>query len=401
MALILVTPIPPVRSGTADYFKTFLNNTLKIYPAEELVIVIDPADYKFSVQEYLGVKVVSYENFVFTSDDIVLFFTSNNSYHHYIFKLIQSDIPQKKIAIVHDVQCAMSAMKVMLDKKHGFSTNSFQEFFGYETTQKGKFETYNFDRFARLPHIVRYLAAAQDYIIDRVDEIWVHSFYAFSKLGFECGALAKGKIIKVLQMPMDYDHLKESSSVRIRHSKFRVGVFGFVAPHKRVIPIVKGFAGFLSDLTMAERSQVELVIVGENEQKEHYAPEKTAAELYISEYVSFTGFVTLQTMEEMIKSCFVIFNLRFPSCGETSATLNRARDLGVKVVGSRYQAFAEEEMDEFCSVESELEIFDIQRVLRKYFRQFQDGFETSEARLNSYAPKYSAVELLSQLKGSL
>lgn len=111
-----------------------------------------------------------------------------------------------------------------------------------------------------------------------------------------------------------------------------LGCFGFQTPIKRTRVAIRALAA--PALTRAH-----LVVVGEVSPALGLAEEARA--LGVAERVHVTGFVGFDEMEAGIAASDLCLNLRYPSAGETSASLLRILAVGRPAVVSEYAQFAE------------------------------------------------------------
>ena len=111
-----------------------------------------------------------------------------------------------------------------------------------------------------------------------------------------------------------------------------LGSFGFQTPMKRTDVVI-------STLASPELKGVHLMVGGE------VAPilelEKRAAEAGVSDRVHFLGFLPFDEFEAAIAAADVCLNLRYPTAGETSASLLRILAIGRPAVVSDYAQSAE------------------------------------------------------------
>ena len=63
--------------------------------------------------------------------------------------------------------------------------------------------------------------------------------------------------------------------------------------------------------------------------------------LGLREHVRVLGFAPIEKFVEYIGACDIVLNLRYPTVGETSGSLQRALGLGKAVIVSDVGAFAE------------------------------------------------------------
>jgi glycosyltransferase involved in cell wall biosynthesis len=121
--------------------------------------------------------------------------------------------------------------------------------------------------------------------------------------------------------------------VGIPSDHFVIGIFGFVTPIKNVDLAVKAF-----HLLRQKIPQVTMLIVGEVQDNR---VEKLVADLDLSRNVRICGFVPEKDFHHYIHATNVAINLRYPTAGETSASLLRIMSMGVPVIVFNYRQFAE------------------------------------------------------------
>ncbi len=121
-----------------------------------------------------------------------------------------------------------------------------------------------------------------------------------------------------------------------------LGSFGFQTPMKRTSRAVEALAA-------PELARVHLLVVGEGiawgaRRGEGGRPAdlgELARELGVADRVHVTGFVPYADLEASIAACDLALNLRYPTAGETSASLLRVLALGRPAVISDYAQFAD------------------------------------------------------------
>ena len=111
-----------------------------------------------------------------------------------------------------------------------------------------------------------------------------------------------------------------------------LGCFGFQTPIKRTRVAIRALAA-------PALARAHLVVVGEVSQALDLAGE--ARSLGVAERLHVTGFVGFDEMEAGIAASDLCLNLRYPSAGETSASLLRILAVGRPAVVSEYAQFAE------------------------------------------------------------
>jgi glycosyltransferase involved in cell wall biosynthesis len=131
---------------------------------------------------------------------------------------------------------------------------------------------------------------------------------------------------------------------------FVVATFGFVTEAKRMPVLLRAFTRLRAELPAERASRARLLVVGEI--SPHYDFDRVAGpELRAG--VEVTGRLSLDRFLLQMAACDVAVNLRHPTAGETSATLMRLFGLRKPVVVSRTGAFAE--VPDGCCVKVDLD----------------------------------------------
>lgn len=123
------------------------------------------------------------------------------------------------------------------------------------------------------------------------------------------------------------------SRLGIPADAFLVGSFGFVTPHKRLEVSLRAFARL-----RREHPGSRFVVAGE---VSPYYDVGSLLDGELGEGVVVTGRLELPDLLAAMRACDVAVNLRYPSGGETSGTLMRLLGLGKAVVVSNEGSFAE------------------------------------------------------------
>lgn len=194
-----------------------------------------------------------------------------------------------------------------------------------------------------LPFEVEFVIHCQELALRLSDEIWTHSEFCALKLQIESEAECQPKFVV-----SEHPHMSRvgpgvslPQELMKPAGQMRIGIFGWVSPAKRVDTAIRAFANALQTVPFETRARAELLIVGKLPDPAYYDPVGLASALGVDDRVTFLDYVSLDQFEALIETCDLLLNLRFPSCGETSGTLERAVAAGVPVVTTEYQGFAE------------------------------------------------------------
>jgi hypothetical protein len=179
---------------------------------------------------------------------------------------------------------------------------------------------------------------------------------------------------------------------------FIVGAFGEIHPHKRVTPILQVWAEF-----HARFPKSLLILIGR--ESANYQLEDILHELRLDDAVRVVGFAPRATFEDYIAAADACLNLRYPTAGETSASLLRLFAAGKAVIVTRTGAYAELpdhvcakiEPDEYepASLYAHLEFFqqrpDVRAALGAHAYEFAAQEHTLERSASAYVDFLNAV----------
>jgi len=338
-----------MKTGTADYLGLILAELAAAgIDRDRLSVAIDESYLKQSLAgfEIFGFPVVSYRQIpnVVGSHETRIYFLANNEFHAYCqasLSVCTKHTGGRIISVIHEPSCFMLMNHISANRLYGFDDGQMVAAMRHQFGDKAQYML-EARRADLLPFDVEFLMSVQGLALSRSDEIWTHSRYARHKLALESMPGTR-PMIRVSSHPL-VPPLHDAAPCTIAPKPlglYRIGMFGWVAPSKRIVPAIEAFALALQTQPATRRERFELMVVGQLPPKDHYDPVGAAEACGIADRVRFTGFVGSEEFDQLVGTCDLILNLRFPSCGETSGTLERALSNGIPVVTTGYQAFAE------------------------------------------------------------
>ncbi len=113
-----------------------------------------------------------------------------------------------------------------------------------------------------------------------------------------------------------------------------IGIFGYLKPYKRIPQALRAFRRLLRVAPAAR-----MILVGEPHPE--FPLEPMIRSMGLSAAVRVLGFAPIQDFVGYLAACDVVLNLRYPTVGETSGTMQRALGLGKAVLVSEIGSFAE------------------------------------------------------------
>lgn len=354
--IYLYSPIPPMKTGTANYLSLLVDRLLD-YPeiTKHITIVVDYDFLENPVLAFRGIAVKDFRSLPSSlkNNDLCFFFVANNIYHGYVARVL-SQLPEEEreqvISIVHEPCTFMLLNKLCGD---GIQTFSRSEQLVCLSSQYGaKSEKLLNDLNAgHLPSSLEFLTIGMDYHLKKSAEIWCHSAFAISKFILESSVrtsdlprfrLVSHPLYRLGHSVSDEGRLATEISAK---KGFRIGLFGWCSPNKMIVEFLRGFSLFLDRRTIAELENVELIIVGQMYPESTYPLKREISRLDLKDYLTLYDYVDDQAFSALVRTCDLIGNLRYPSCGESSGTLSHAHDSGAQIITTNYQSFAEEVAD--------------------------------------------------------
>lgn len=352
--LEIVSPIPPIMTGTASYMHLIAKRIGVLLGALDAPVTIVCDDMAWERDGLAGqmpnrffgmdVKPSRQVEASPSKGTTRVYFLANNDKHVYVHQMIarqDAGARGRTISVLHDPSMFMVHRHMERSPDVDFST---ADLIAATRSQLGA--AAGMLVLARINHWLPddfdFSTHCMGPSLAKSDEVWTHSLYGANRVRFENDFTgARCRQIKVCGHP--HDTVTHAPRAGVDPDRFTIGVFGWVTPPKRLDSVLRGLAHALGRLPVGVRSSVYLQVVGKRTPKNDYDPEALAISLGLTDVVEFIDYPTAEEFEARIASSDLVFNLRYPSCGESSGTLAWAGHLGVRVVCSRYQAFREAE----------------------------------------------------------
>ena len=376
--LNLLSPIPPAKTGTANYFRLLLNELLPVRNGLDITIFVD-GSYE-APSSFMDIPVQHIREFAPDTSDVNLLAIANNEFHQYILHLYLRDdfANYHNIAILHDIQIAQNLRGLYHNAEYEISSKSFEQCFADEFPTTGN--QLPFSRCLMHGHlysILEFTTMGLGHVIRKSKHLFVHSYYARNKIKLESG-LQECDLppISVIEHPKEQlctIELDRSAS----SETFTIGCFGWIGKYKRINSIIEAYAKLCSSyLEFRQLSRV--VIAGQLPDPRQFDPRGLANQLGVGDKIEFTGFLNHEQFLQELSRLNLQFNLRYPSCGETSGTLHAGRSFSRKTVLTSYQSFREEAASYHVSADPYFEVAEIVSIMRNTF----DNWLSPESRIN-------------------
>ena len=311
MRIAFFSPMPPTRSGIADYSAALLDRLARL--AEVEVFTAKPAG--FDASRY----------------DVAVYQLGNNPHHTFAYEVAME---HPGVVVLHEA--------------------NLHHLIADLTIRRGDWDAYltevelngGADALAYALRHVRTLERGPDYDIPMLRSILERSRGAIvHSAAVECQLRAQGFTGPVGKIPhgawiVEADRMAYRARLGLNERTPLIGIFGFLKPYKRVAESLRAFRRLIRLAPDAR-----MILVGETHPE--LPLDSTISSLGLSAHVRRLGFTPIEDFNGYLGACDIVLNLRYPTVGESSGTLLRALGMGKAVVVSDVGSFREYP-DEIC-----------------------------------------------------
>jgi glycosyltransferase involved in cell wall biosynthesis/SAM-dependent methyltransferase len=299
------SPLPPARSGIADYSAALLDELKKLVDVE--VFASKPLSF-------------NPKNF-----DVTLYQVGNNPYHDFCY---EAAMDHPGVVVVHEANLHHLIADITIKRGDWDAYMRAVE-------QEGSPEDMAYaDR-------VRRLEVGPDYegvpmlrqLLSRSKAAIVHSGCVESELRDAGFAGDVARIPHGAWIP-DASRSDFRERLGLDETAPLIGIFGFLKPYKRIAQSLRAFRRLVRVHPTAK-----MILVGDPHPELQL--ESLIRTLDLSLHVRVLGFRPIDEFVGYLAACDIVLNLRYPTVGENSGTLMRALGLGKAVVVSEVGSFSE------------------------------------------------------------
>jgi glycosyltransferase involved in cell wall biosynthesis/SAM-dependent methyltransferase len=305
MRVALFTPLPPARSGIADYSEALVE---ELQHRVELDVFSQSAP-TFDAARYDG----------------ILYQVGNNGFHDFVY---ETALRHPGVVVLHESN--LHHLIAHLTIKRG-DWDAYVRECEYEGGSEARV-------FAER---VRKLEVGPDYeglamtrrLLERSRGVIVHSRFMEE-------AVRQGGFTGPIAVIPHGAWIPEADRNAYRHrlglDEFAplAGIFGFLKPYKRIAESLRAFKRLVRVLPNAR-----MILVGEPHAE--FPVESLIRSMGLSAQVRVLGFTPIEEFTGYLAACDVVLNLRYPTVGESSGTMLRALGLAKPVLVSELGSFAE------------------------------------------------------------
>ena len=328
--IALWTPLPPLKTGIADYVAELLPHLAYHLDIEIFVDDGYEVDSKFRDQY----NIFSYHSYPDRDQeypfDLNIYQMGNNTYHLYIY---QQALRVPGLVVLHDLSLSMILYHYYVGLRNDLA--AFKDEFEYSEGVKAVKAFDSYYNQGKEKELMEFFGSRP--MLRRLEErnyaILCHLDFAAQKVRQLYAA--KHVYTMYLGSPDPYEELgginKDTArdNLGISKEKFLVGVFGHLQATKQNDVSLRALSRLKE-----KYSHVLMPFVGPINPSGGYDSyiNGLVEKLNLEDHVEMTGFVSRQKMLQYLISCDVIVNLRYPSFGAMSATLSRAIAAGKPII---------------------------------------------------------------------
>lgn len=311
MRVAFFTPLPPAKSGIADYSAAVLDELGQFAEVDTFTETpknFDPARY-----------------------DICVYQLGNNPFHTFAYKMAM-DVPG--VVVMHEANL------------HHLIADLTIRAADWDAYLKEVEINGGSEALAYAKRYVRTLERGPDYDIPMLKSVLARSRAAIVHSDAVGNALRgagfQGPIGKIPHGAwlIDADRMAYRTRLGLNEQTPLIGIFGFLKPYKRIAESLRAFRRLIRVMPEAR-----MILVGEAHPELPLA--SMIRSLGLSTHVRHIDFAPIEDFNGYLGACDIILNLRFPTVGESSGTLLRSLGMGKAVVVSDIGSFREYP-DEIC-----------------------------------------------------
>jgi len=305
MRVAFFSPLPPCRSGIADYSETLIEH---LRPLIDLEVFAD-ADRPFDPSSF----------------DIALYHLGNNPHHGFVY---EAALRHPGVVVMHESNLHHLIAELTIRRN---DWDAYLRACEYEAGPEA----------LAYAGRVRALEVGPDYegvrmtrrVLESARAVVVHSQFMVDEMhaaGFS-GPIAR--IPHGAWIP-NADRNAWRYRLGLDEATRLIGIFGFLKPYKRIAESLRAFRRLLRLAPTAK-----MILVGEPHPD--FALQSLIHTLGLSAAVRVMGFTPIDDFTGYMAACDIVLNLRYPTVGESSGSLLRALGLGKAVLVSSVGAFRE------------------------------------------------------------
>ncbi len=305
MRVAYFSPLPPARSGIADYSEALIES---LKPLVELE-VFSSAGQPFDAAGF----------------DAAIYQVGNNGYHDFVY---ETALRHPGIVVMHESNLHHLIADLTIRRGDWDAYVGECEYNGGEAAREFALRVRRLEvgpDYQGLPMTRRLLESARGVV--------VHSRFMLDEVR-AAGFSGPAAVIPHGAWIPQADRNGYREKLGLDESTPLVGIFGFLKPYKRIAESLRAFRRLVRLAPSAR-----MILVGEPHPE--FPIEPMIRSMGLSAHVRVLGFRPIEDFVGYLGACDIVLNLRYPTVGESSGTLLRALGLGKAVLVSDVGSFQE------------------------------------------------------------
>jgi glycosyltransferase involved in cell wall biosynthesis len=318
--LFLFTPLPPAPTGIADYS----------------ALLVQELSYRVAIETVSTTEEAT--RFRPPSEPHVLLYQVGNSPHHdFLFPVL---FRHPGVLVLHDLVLHHARLLSHLESPE---VRAYRDDMGDRSKRenaRARLEEYRVEAREAYPEVgddvaeialrvgggrLLYQYPLYEHLVRKSRRTLVHSESAREEVLSSCPGADVRRIRMGVSLPESVPRDEARKTLGLRTDEIVLASFGLVTPEKRISTALRA----LARLKAAGVRATYLLVGG---QVAHYDAQREARELGVAESIRMVGRVSEEEFRLYAFASDLCLNLRYPSAGETSATLLRLLACGRPVV---------------------------------------------------------------------
>jgi len=382
--LAYVSPLPPERSGIADYSAELLPELACFY---DIDVIVDQAEIALPwVIANCGVRTVDW--FVKNSHqyDRILYHFGNSSYHQHMFRLLAH---KPGVVVLHDFY--LGDVQYYLET-HGILPNAWKrslyESHGYGAVVECSANKSIADAVQKFPVNLGVLTQAQGVIFHSYHPVHLAKQWYGNKLAFDW------TVIPLLRVSSyERNRTQARQKLGLKANDFVVCSFGLLGSTKLNHCLLDAWLNSI----LVNDACCFLTFVGENDGGEYGAQIRNIIHAQgLGERIRITGRTDMQTYRDYLAAADIAVQLRTQSRGETSAAVLDAMNYALPTIVNAHGSMAEILSDAVWVLPDKFENYELTEALESLWKndehRFSLGMRAKEVIVASHAPTACAAQ---------
>jgi len=343
LRLAYVSPLPPARSGIADYSAELLPALGRYY---EIDIIIEQASLSATwISSHYEVRDAKWLQDNPELYDRVLYHFGNSSNHQHMFNLL-TKVPG--IVVLHDFY-----LGDVLNYLEAYADDNF-------ACQRALYKSHGYGALATRSLSGQFAKVAEQYpanleVLQLAQGVIVHSHHSKQLANTWYGPqLAEHwSVIPLLRLPnSQMDRIAARQALGLQQSDFLVCSFGLMGPTKLNHRLLQAWL----DSVLANDETCTLVFVGEDPATEYGAQIKLAVQASALQHrIHISGWTEPTRYRQYLMAADLAVQLRTNSRGETSAAVLDCLNYGLPTIINAHGSLAELSPDVVCMLADDFE----------------------------------------------